>query len=175
MSLIIVFLFAGFFVLRLGSLAISIRNEKRIRAAGGREFGARNTLALALLHFAFYFASLTEAIVKKTTWGTTNLIGAIVLGLSLVALAWVIRQLSPIWTVKLLIAPDHQLNTSAIFRSIRHPNYFLNIIPELIGVTLLMNSWIVAAVLGPVYLCSLIVRIVQEERVMREEFPDYRN
>src|SRR5437870_13907816 len=34
---------------------------------------------------------------------------------------------------KLLIASDHTLNQSGLFRWVRHPNYFLNILPELVG------------------------------------------
>jgi isoprenylcysteine carboxyl methyltransferase (ICMT) family protein YpbQ len=42
-------------------------------------------------------------------------------------LVW--RALHRLWTVKLLIASDHVLNQSALFRWVRHPNYFLNIRP----------------------------------------------
>ncbi len=89
-------------------------------------------------------------------------------------LAVVIRELRGVWTIKLLLAREHPLNRSWLFRTIRHPNYFLNIAPELIGLVLLCKAWVTAAIILPFYAVSLAVRIVQEERVMRERFPDYR-
>jgi len=53
---------------------------------------------------------------------------------------------------------------------VRHPNYFLNIMPELIGVALLCNAWTTLCVGFPLYLCLLVVRIRQEESAMRELF-----
>ncbi len=60
---------------------------------------------------------------------------------SMVALFWVIRELGPLWTVKIMIAPDHTLVTSPLFRTLRHPNYFLNIVPELIGFSLALQAF----------------------------------
>jgi len=65
------------------------------------------------------------------------------------------------------------LNQSALFRWVRHPNYFLNIIPELCGLALIMGAWIVLVLGLPCYLLVLRVRIKQEEAVMQQHFPHY--
>jgi isoprenylcysteine carboxyl methyltransferase (ICMT) family protein YpbQ len=62
---------------------------------------------------------------------------------SIVALYYVIYSIRHIWTVKLIIAPNdyHVINSNFLFKYIRHPNYFLNIIPELVGIALLFHAW----------------------------------
>jgi isoprenylcysteine carboxyl methyltransferase (ICMT) family protein YpbQ len=55
---------------------------------------------------------------------------------------------------------------------VRHPNYFLNVIPELIGLTFIMGAWLVLAIGLPLFLIVLGIRIAQEERVMKTCFPD---
>lgn len=49
----------------------------------------------------------------------------------------------------------------------------LNVIPELLGLALLMKAWLTLAVLLPLYLAALGVRIRQEERAMRDACPGY--
>jgi isoprenylcysteine carboxyl methyltransferase (ICMT) family protein YpbQ len=71
------------------------------------------------------------------------------------------------------VARGHRLNQSALFRWVRHPNYFLNIVPELLAVAFVAGAWVTLAALFPVYLLVLTVRIVQEERVMRRTFDGY--
>lgn len=61
----IVTLMIALFLLRLFFLKISIKNEKRILADGGKEYGVANTKLLTICHILFYAACLTEAIVKK--------------------------------------------------------------------------------------------------------------
>ena len=87
----------------------------------------------------------------------------------------VITLLIILWSVKSLPPADRgrTLVTGGAFRYFRHPNYFLNIIPELIGLALVMKSYIVLLMLFPVYLISLAVRIIQEEKLMRSMFSDY--
>ena len=51
----VVVLFCCFFVLRLISLGISLRNEKRIKALGGVQYGKVNSMLLThcVLFFVF--------------------------------------------------------------------------------------------------------------------------
>ena len=173
MSITIIIAFIIFFCLRLFTLSISIKNEKRLKQGGAQEYGRTNSLVLAGLHVLFYLGALGEGISKHVQFDRVTLIGLIIYLLATAVLFYVIQQLSPIWTVKLIIAPGHQLNQSPLFRYVRHPNYFLNIIPELIGLALIMKAYWVLTLLFPIYLISLGVRIVQEERLMRATFPEY--
>ncbi len=171
LSLLSVFFVA--MLLRLGSLALSLRNEKALKAQGAREYGRQTSLLLALAHTAFYAGVLIEGVLRGTQPTGWTTVGLILYGVSVMAFVLVWRGLHRFWTVKLLIASDHVLNQSALFRWVRHPNYFLNILPELGGLALAMGAWLVLVIGFPLYLCVLWRRIREEEQVMRQHFPQY--
>ena len=75
--------------------------------------------------------------------------------------------------MKLMIAPEQKINKSSIFKYFRHPNYFLNIIPELISIALICQAWFTLFVGLPLYLIPLAIRIVQEEKLMKTHFSNY--
>ncbi|MFI8541532.1 isoprenylcysteine carboxylmethyltransferase family protein, partial [Staphylococcus capitis] len=54
----------------------------------------------------------------------------------------------------LFILPNHPIIKSGLYKVTKHPNYFLNIIPELIGVLLIPYAYFP------------FVRIKQEEKLM---------
>ena len=170
------FLVAFFVVavaLRLCSLFISKRNEARLRAEDAQEFGAGNSRVIAALHVTFYAAALIEGLWRNGSVETITWLGVALYAFSMFILAYVIHELGNLWTVKLLLAPGHTLKQSWLFRTVRHPNYYLNIIPELLGVALVMKAWLVLVILFPSYLFVLFQRIKLEERVMRQRFPQY--
>ncbi|KGN81808.1 membrane protein [Porphyromonadaceae bacterium COT-184 OH4590] len=165
---ILIPIFSSFFALRLVSLAISIKNEKKIITQGGIQHGKLNSMLITLAHIAFYFSCLFEAYIGNH-WQFDG-IAQIGLGLLLFAyiiLFCVIYQLRNIWTLKIYILPKHKINTSFLFKWVKHPNYFLNIIPELIGMAILCKASITFCVLFPVYLVLLFKRIKQEEKAMQ--------
>ena len=169
--------FVAFFLvamlLRLGSVKLSRRNEHALKAQGAREYGERTSFLLTLAHTAFYTGALVEGVVRRTQPTGWTLVGLLLYGVSVMAFVLVWRGLHRFWTVKLLIASDHVLNQNALFRWFRHPNYFLNIIPELCGLALVMGAWLVLVCGLPAYLLVLRQRILEEERVMRQHFPQY--
>lgn len=160
-------LFFLFFAIRLVSLSISIRNEVRLIAEGAKQFGEKNSKLLAAAHIAYHFAALAEAHLCGASFDAVSTAGAALTAFALAMLFYVIRALGNIWTLKIYIHPQHTLNRSWLFRHVRHPNYFLNIIPELIGIGLLCHAWITMAVGLPVYLAILAIRIRQEQEAMR--------
>ena len=167
MHLSLLIIFGVAVVLRLSSLALSIRNEQALKAQGAREYGQRTSRLLALAHTLFYLGTLAEGLWRGTQPTSWTTVGLILYSLSVLAFVLVWRALHRLWTVKLLIASDHVLNQSALFRWVRHPNYFLNILPELCGLALIMGAWIVLVLGLPCYLLVLRVRIKQEEEVMQ--------
>lgn len=160
-------------VLRVLSLAVSIRNERALRQAGAQEFGAGNSAALAVIHVLYYGGALLEAHLRHTQIDTLSYCAIGLYGLAMVMLAIVIRELGPLWTVKLYLASGHTLNRSWLFRHVRHPNYFLNVIPELVAYAVVFHAWIVMLTILPAYLYCLVTRIIQEERLLRERLPGY--
>ena len=169
--LLTLFLLAS--VLRVSSLVVSMRHEKVLKARGAREYGQGTSRLLALAHTVFYLGAFVEGLWRHTQPTLWTAGGVLLYGLAVLALLVVWRELKGLWTVKLLIASDHTLNQSALFRWVRHPNYFLNILPELVGLALMMGAWLVLVLGLPLYLLVLRARIVQEEQVMRQHFPGY--
>ncbi|MBW3534727.1 MAG: isoprenylcysteine carboxyl methyltransferase family protein [Gemmatimonadetes bacterium] len=158
---------------RMATLALSRRNERALRAAGAREHGAGVSNALAGLHTFFYVGCALEGLVRGTSVDGISLVGMAVWGFAMAVLTTVIATLGPQWTVRLLVAPDHRLHRGWLFRTFRHPNYFLNLAPELIGLGLALHAWVTLVVLLPPYALFLRKRIEEEERVMGERFPEY--
>jgi isoprenylcysteine carboxyl methyltransferase (ICMT) family protein YpbQ len=160
-------------LLRLGSLFVSKRNEARLRAEGAEEFGAGNTRLIALLHATFYVAAFAEGWWRGTQMDALAWFGVALYGVAMLVLLYVIRELGSVWTVKVFVAERHILNQSWLFRAVRHPNYYLNILPELLGLALAMKAWFTLTILLPCYLVALFRRIKIEEEVMRERFRAY--
>jgi isoprenylcysteine carboxyl methyltransferase (ICMT) family protein YpbQ len=170
---ILIILFMVAMLLRLGSVAVSMRNEKALKAHGAIEYGRSNTHLLAAAHALFYGGALGEGLWRSTQPTLWTTVGMLLYVMSIIALLLVWHELKHLWTIKLIIASDHRLNQSALFRWVRHPNYFLNILPELVGLALIMGAWLVLVLGLPLYLLVLRVRIVQEEQVMKAHFPHY--
>ncbi|ARJ50762.1 isoprenylcysteine carboxyl methyltransferase family protein [Staphylococcus lutrae] len=154
-----------FFLIRLVSLSISIRHSKQLIQNGAKEFGQKNSKWLAITHILIYVGAAIEALVTPSTWGISNTLGLIILILAYIVLFHVIKTLGAIWTLKLYILEDHPIIRSGLYRLTKHPNYYLNIIPELIGVLLLTSATYTTLLLIP-YAYFLYVRIRQEEKLM---------
>lgn len=163
----VLIVFAAFFAIRLVSLAISIRNERRLKALGATQHGKRNSLLLTLAHLIFYSAALYEAYAARVAIDRLATAGIVIMAFAYAMLFYVIYKLRDVWTVKLYIAPQHRVERSFLFRTVRHPNYYLNILPELIGVALLCHAWRTLLIGLPIYAYLLYVRIRQEENAMR--------
>jgi len=170
---LLISLFIGASVLRCASVAVSRRHEKALKAHGAKEYGRRTSRLLATAHTLFYLGVLAEGLWRGTQPTRWTTVGLLLYGIALMAFLLVWRALDGLWTVKLLIASDHILHEGALFRWVRHPNYFLNILPELVGLALIMGAWSVLVGGLPLYLLVLGMRIVQEERVMKQHFPHY--
>lgn len=159
--------------IRLISLVKSKSNEKRLKKDGAIEYGKVNSAVLVVLHVLYYLACMAEAIVLNKTVSSISYAGVALFVFSMIMLWIVIFSLKEVWTVKLLIAPQHKVNHSFIFKYFRHPNYFLNIVPEMISIAMICQAWNTLAIGLPLYLVPLGIRIFQEEKVMRSHFSNY--
>jgi isoprenylcysteine carboxyl methyltransferase (ICMT) family protein YpbQ len=173
MSPVLIAFFAVAALFRLGTLVVSSRHEARLRAAGAVEYGAGNSRLIAAIHTGYYVAAFAEGWWRDASLDGLAWAGLTLYGFAILALLCVMRELGELWTVKVLIASDHTLKQGWLFRSVRHPNYFLNLIPELVGLSLAMKAWLVLAVLLPIYLAALFRRIRIEEAAMSQRFPEY--
>lgn len=167
-DIMIVFWVISVFVLRLYFLKISLRNEQQILANGGSEYGVQNTKLLTVVHIVFYLSCLSEAVLKQASFDGLSVLGLAVLFFSMMMLCWVTRILGDIWTVKLMLVKNHRFIDHWLFRTVKHPNYFLNIIPELIGLSLLCHSKYSFIILFPIYMVVLYRRIHEENILLKE-------
>jgi isoprenylcysteine carboxyl methyltransferase (ICMT) family protein YpbQ len=165
--------FAAALLFRIRTLVISVHHENRLKQEGAVEYGRTNSILLAIAHAAFYIAVVAEASFRGTRVDVVTYIGVALYAISVVSLLAVMHLLGSIWTVKLLIAGDHVLVTHVLFRLVRHPNYYLNILPELVGLSLVMHAFLTLTIGLPLYLIPLSNRIRQEERLMRAKFEAY--
>ncbi|WP_424411609.1 isoprenylcysteine carboxyl methyltransferase family protein [Pasteurella sp. PK-2025] len=160
-------IFALILAIRFYSLSISIKNEKRLIEKGAVQYGKRNSALLSAAHILFYVAAITEANLRHITFDATSQLGLAILVFAIAMLFYVISALKEIWTVKIYILPEHKINRSFLFRYVRHPNYFLNILPELVGLSLFCQATYTALIGLPIYGVILAVRIKQEEQAMQ--------
>ena len=112
-------------------------------------------------YFFYIFFNLTRI-------DTIGIIGLVLLGFSIFMLNTVVHLLDGIWTVKLMLVKNHKFNNHWLFRTVKHPNYFLNIIPELVGLALLCHAKYTAIVIMPLYAIVLYRRIKEEEKILAE-------
>jgi isoprenylcysteine carboxyl methyltransferase (ICMT) family protein YpbQ len=176
MSQLVGVVFFTFFTLRIFTPVISSRNERKLRKMRAVEFGKKNSAVLIAGHVLYYFTCIVEGFNKGAFFAdATAYAGLGIYVFSIVILYYVIYSLRHVWTVKLIVAPKgyHTINDSFLFKYVRHPNYYLNIIPELIGTALVFHAWYSLAIGFTLYLIPLVIRIVQEERVMKEHFETY--
>ena len=168
MNYLIYAIVAFIFTVRLMFLKVSVKNEKRILAEGGKEYGVANSKRITILHILFYAAAVIEAGVRQVSFDTISMIGLGLIIFSMIMLSVVVNLLHGIWTVKLMLVKDHKFNNHWLFRVIKHPNYFLNILPELTGLVLLCHSYYSAMVLAPFYIIVLAIRIKEENKLLQE-------
>jgi isoprenylcysteine carboxyl methyltransferase (ICMT) family protein YpbQ len=163
-----------FVLIRLASVIISLTNEKKLKSLGAVEYGKQNSLFLMLGHFIFYGACFTEGSYSTGKDGLSTL-GLGLYIFAIIMLYCVIIEIRHIWTVKLIIAPRnyHVINKSVLFRYIKHPNYYLNIIPELFGLALIFHAWYTLLIGFPIYFILLLTRIRLEESIMKKIFVNY--
>lgn len=164
-----IFLYSVFFVivlLRLYVLKISKQHEKQLISSGGTEYDVTVSRTLAILHTLFYFTAFFEGIYKQVQLDVISILGLLLLIFSFCMLIYVIKILGQYWTVKLIFVKNHKINTHWLFKYIKHPNYFLNILPELIGVTLVFHAWITFFVFLIPYSMCLFLRIKKENQLL---------
>src|SRR5262245_23391241 len=85
--LLTLFLLAS--VLRVGSLAVSMRHEKALKARGAREYGQGMSHLLALAHTSFYLGALAEGLWRRTQPSPWTAGGVLLYGLAGLALVLV--------------------------------------------------------------------------------------
>jgi len=160
--------------LRTISIVYSFIQEIKLKREGANELLKLNSILLILASVAIYVISIFEVLyIQKTQFDIITVIGLVIYIFSMFILLLVIKGLGKLWTMKILIAPKHILKVKGIYKYFKHPNYFLNIIPEMIGIGLIGKSFYSTSILFILLLVILFYRIKKEAELMRNAFPEY--
>ena len=127
-------------VQRLGELAWSKRNERRLRERGAVEYGRSHYPAMVMLHAGWLTSTLVET--RRPSPVPAN-VRALALGAFVVAQPlryWAIASLGDRWSTRVLVPPGEPPLTTGPYRYIGHPNYVAVVI-ELAAMPLALGAW----------------------------------
>lgn len=151
---------------RVAELVVSRRHERRLRARGAREHGARHYPAMVALHAGLLVAAplevqlLQRPFVPALGWPLLALVAA-----TMTLRWWVVRTLGERWTTRVLVVPGAPLVTRGPFRWLPHPNY-LAVAVEVVALPLVHTAWWTALAFGLANLAVLAARIGVEDRAL---------
>jgi methyltransferase len=135
-------------------------NERRLRAIGAVEVGARHYPLIVLLHASWLVWIWLRGWDRPLVWPW------VVLFLILqAARVWVLATLGRRWTTRVLVVPGESLVQRGPFRLVPHPNYTV-VVLEIVVLPLAFGLWGAAIVFGLLNLAMLTWRIRVEERVL---------
>lgn len=123
--------------------------------------------AYLIVYLSVIWESLAAAREGFTPW--LALLGAWVVVLSTVGRIWAIRTLGSYHSIHVEIYEDHKLVTAGPYQYVRNP-YYVSVILEMIGLSLIGNSFVTALATIIVYIPVLVLRIVLEEKALAEKF-----
>jgi len=103
-------------------------------------------------------------------FNASRFIGLIIFFAGFTLANWSEIVLDKQFSVEVTIQKDHELIKHGPFRYIRHPRY-LGIIMFVFGLGLIFNSWL-AIILGIILVVTLLWRIIDEEKLMLDEFSE---
>ncbi len=125
---------------RLGELAWSRRNERRLRERGAVEYGQSHYPAMVALHVGWLASTLIEA--RRPSVVPTP-VRIVALGAFVAAQPlryWAIASLGDRWSTRVLVPPDEPPLATGPYRSLDHPNY-VAVVAELAAAPLMLGAW----------------------------------
>lgn len=156
---------------RLGELALTQRNARRLRARGGVAVGDTHFPAMVALHTGILVAAPAEVFLLDRPWLTWLGWTALALVAATMALRyWAIATLGDRWTTRIFVVPGEGPVTGGPYRYLRHPNY-LAVVLEVLALPLVHTAWLTAFAASVLNLWMLRVRIRTEEAALDEAAP----
>jgi methyltransferase len=152
---------------RLLELVYSLRNERRLRAMGAVEFGARHYPLMVGLHTLWLASTLVEGLQRGPdipAWWPVPLTAFLLVQ---PLRYWAIVSLGPNWNTRVLVVPGVKLVKSGPYRYLPHPNYVV-VAVEILTFPLVFGAWITAIVFSVLNAALLFVRIRTENRALEE-------
>ncbi|MGB3681609.1 MAG: isoprenylcysteine carboxylmethyltransferase family protein [Rubrobacteraceae bacterium] len=150
---------------RLMELALSRRNERRLRDRGAVERGREHYPLMVALHALWLLCTAVEGSRRPTTKLRKPALAAFLLAQPV--RYWAIASLGDYWNTKILVVPGENLVRKGPYRYISHPNYLV-VVTEILALPLIFGAWVTALVFSALNAVLLHVRIGEEERALRE-------
>ncbi len=146
---------------RLGELAYAARNTRALIARGAIEYGAGHYPVIVALHAA-WLASIAVFVPWRTppNWYW--------LGLFIVLQAarfWIVANLGPRWTTRVIVLPGAPLVRRGPYRWIKHPNYCV-VAAEIAVLPLAFGAWEIAVIFFALNAAMLSWRIHVEAEAL---------
>ena len=150
---------------RLGELVLASANTRRLRAAGGREYGRGHYPWIVAAHAAWLVALwwLAPGRPIEGVW-------LAVFAVLLIARLWVIATLGRRWTTRIIAVPGETLVRRGPYRFVDHPNYVV-VVGEIAVLPLVFGLWPVALVFSLLNAAVLWVRIRAENGALGRVAP----
>jgi methyltransferase len=153
----------GFLTLqRLAELWWARRNEQRLFAAGGVEYGRSHLLLIVFLHGVWLIGLWALAYDRPIE----PLFLAVVVALQ-VARFWVLATLGRRWTIRIIAVPGEKLVARGPYRLFRHPNYAV-VAGEMAAVPLAVGLPLYALVFTILNAVILAIRIPAENAALAD-------
>lgn len=151
---------------RLAELGWARRNERRLRAVGAVEHGARHYPLFVALH-ATWLLALFLGVPPEARPDWTLLA---VFGLLQLARLWVVASLGRFWTTRVLSLPGAPLVRRGPYRWLPHPNYLV-VALELAVLPLAFGAWWLALAASLLNLPLTRHRVRVEEAALAQRRP----
>jgi methyltransferase len=163
-------LYTGLVVLvalqRLIELAVSKRNERRLRARGAVEAGAAHYPWMVALHTAFLVSCLAEVwLLPRPFVAPLAAVALAVLAAASALRVWTLSTLGERWSARVLVLTGAPPVVGGPYRHLRHPNY-LAVVLEIAALPLVHTAWLTALVFTVANAVLLRVRIGVEEAAL---------
>ena len=145
---------------RLGELALSRHNTRRLLARGAIEVGASHYPLIVSVHAAWLIA--------LWIWGrgeSVNLV-ALAVFIALQGLrVWIIATLGVRWTTRIIVLPGEPLVASGPYRYLSHPNYAV-VAAEIATLPLALHLPMLALIFTALNAAVLAIRLRAETRAL---------
>jgi methyltransferase len=148
---------------RLAELWWAKRNEARLLAAGGVEYGRRHLPLIVLFHAAW----LAGLWLLAYDHSVDPVFFALFVVLQMLRL-WVLLTLGRRWTIRIIVVPGERLVASGPYRWLRHPNYAV-VSGEIAVVPLALGLPIYALVFTILNAAVLAIRIPAENAALASD------
>jgi methyltransferase len=145
---------------RIAELWWAKRNEARLRAAGGVEYGGSHLRLMQFLHAVWLIGLWALAYDRP--------VRPVFLALFVVlqiARFWVLATLGRRWTIRVIAVPGEKLVAGGPYRFLRHPNYAI-VIGEIAVVPLALGLPLYALLFSLLNAAVLSIRIPQENAAL---------